>query len=235
MPAIEFRDLHRRFGRLRVLSGVSGGAGAGEVLLVTGTNGSGKSTLLRCLAGLLAPDRGEVRMTAGVAPPRSPAAQVDSGRGRRSQRTAGVLGTLQIAGERVLETQERRRAVGYLAPDLAFYEPLTTAENLAFFARLRGVDPARGAALLDRVGLPHDRAAGALSSGMVQRLRWAWALLHQPDVLLLDEPLANLDPPGRRLVGELLAEQLERGAAAVVANPAPIDLPGSVRRVELAG
>lgn len=202
MSTIEFRDLHRRFGRVRVLSGVSGGAGEGEVLLVTGTNGSGKSTLLRCLAGLLAPDKGEVRMT---------------------------------AGERVLETAERRRAVGYLAPDLAFYEPLTTAENLAFFARLRGVDPGRGAALLDRVGLPHDRAAGALSSGMVQRLRWAWALLHEPAVLLLDEPLANLDPPGRLLVSELLAEQLGRGTAAVVANPAPIDLPGSVRRVELAG
>jgi heme exporter protein A len=202
VPAIEFHDLHRRFGRLRVLSGVSGGAGAGEVLLVTGANGSGKSTLLRCLAGLLAPDRGEVRMT---------------------------------VGDRALEPAERRRAVGYLAPDLAFYEPLTTAENLAFFARLRGVDPGRGGALLDRVGLPHDREAGALSSGMVQRLRWAWALLHEPDVLLLDEPLANLDPPGRRLVGELLAEQLGRGAAAVVANPAPIDLPGSVRRVELAG
>jgi len=202
VPAIEFGDLHRRFGRVRVLSGVSGGAGAGEVLLVTGANGSGKSTLLRCLAGLLAPDRGEVRMT---------------------------------VGERVLEPAERRRAVGYIAPDLAFYEPLTAAENLAFFARLRGVEPARGAALLDRVGLPHDRAAGALSSGMTQRLRWAWALLHEPEVLLLDEPLANLDPPGRRLVGELLAERLERGAAAVVANPAPIDLPGSVRRVELAG
>jgi heme exporter protein A len=202
VPAIEFRDLHRRFGRVRVLSGVSGGAGAGEVLLVTGANGSGKSTLLRCLAGLLAPDRGEVLMT---------------------------------VGDRALGPAERRRAVGYVAPDLAFYEPLTAAENLAFFARLRGVEPARGAALLDRVGLPHDRAAGALSSGMTQRLRWAWALLHEPEVLLLDEPLANLDPPGRRLVGELLAERLERGAAAVVANPAPIDLPGSVRRVELAG
>lgn len=208
MPAIEFRDLHRRFGRVRVLSGVSGSAGAGEVLLVTGANGSGKSTLLRCLAGLLAADRGEIRMTAASA------------------------GT---AGDRVLEPAERRRAIGYVAPDLAFYEPLTAAENLAFFARLRGADPARGPALLDRVGLPHDRPAGALSSGMLQRLRWAWALLHEPEVLLLDEPLANLDPPGRRLVADLLAERLERGAAAVVANPAPIDLPGEVRRVELAG
>ncbi len=202
VPAIEFRDVHRRFGRLKVLSGVSGSAAAGEVLMVSGANGSGKSTLLRCLAGLMAPDRGEVRLTVG-----------------------GVEHS----------TAERRRAIGYLAPDLAFYEPLSAAENLVFFARLRGVDPARGAALLDRVGLPHDRAAGALSSGMTQRLRWAFALLHRPPVLLLDEPLANLDPAGRRLVAELLGEHLEAGGAAVVANPSPIDLPGAVRHVELAG
>lgn len=201
-PRLRFRDLHRRFGRLRVLSGVSGAAAAGEVLLITGANGSGKSTLLRCLAGLLAADRGEIEME---------------------------------VGGRALEPAERRRAAGYLAPDLAFYEPLTAAENLDFFARLRRLDdPGRGERLLDRVGLPHDRPAGALSSGMTQRLRWAWALLHRPPVLLLDEPFQNLDEPGRRVAAELLAEHLERGPA-VVANPSALDLPGAVHRVELAG
>lgn len=198
---LRFTDVHRRFGRLAVLRGVSGAAGAGDVMLVTGANGSGKSTLLRCLAGLLAPDRGDIELR---------------------------------LGGRTLETRERRRAVGYLAPDLTFYEPLTTLENLTFFARLRGVDPARGEALLDRVGLPADRPAGALSSGMTQRLRWAWALLHRPPVLLLDEPFQNFDDPGRRLATELLTEHLEHGAA-VVANPSDLDLPRVDHRVELAG
>jgi heme exporter protein A len=188
---LRFAGIRRRFGRLAVLRGVSGEATTGELLLVTGGNGSGKSTLLRCLAGLLAPDAGEIELA---------------------------------DGNGALSARERRLRVGYLAPDLAFYEALTTLENLHFFARLRRVDPTRAVALLDRVGLPHDRAAGALSSGMLQRLRWCWALLHRPPVLLLDEPFQNLDDPGRRVARELLDEQLGRGLA-VVANPSDLELP----------
>jgi heme exporter protein A len=197
---LHFSGVKRRFGRLVVLDGVSGEAGGGELLLVTGANGSGKSTLLRCLAGLLAPDAGDI----GLA---------EDGR--------------------ALPPAERRRRIGYLAPDLAFYEPLTTLENLEFFTRLRRVEPQRAPALLDRVGLPHDRPAGALSSGMLQRLRWAWALLHRPRALLLDEPFQNLDDPGRRLGGELLSEHLEGGGLAVVASPTGVELPRVSCRVEL--
>ncbi len=198
---LRFAGIHRRFGRLSVLAGVSGAAVAGEVLLVTGTNGSGKSTLLRCLAGLLAPDSGEIELA-------------EDGRS--------------------LDAVERRLRIGYLAPDLAFYEALTTLENLHFFARLRRVDPARGRELLDRVGLPHDRAAGALSSGMSQRLRWCWALLHRPRALLLDEPFQNLDDPGRAVARELLEEHLETGLA-VVANPQNLELPRVASHVDLGG
>jgi heme exporter protein A len=183
---LRFVDVARRYGRLTVLTGVSGAAAAGEVLLVTGPNGSGKSTLLRCLAGLLAPDSGTIEY--------------------KEEAT-------------LLDPADRRRAIGYVAPDLAFYEELTTAENLAFFARLRGVDPALGEALLDLVGLPHDRAAGALSSGMRQKLRWCWALLHRPPLLLLDEPFQNLDAPGEALVRRLLVEHLDGGGLAVLAQP----------------
>jgi heme exporter protein A len=196
---LRFAGIRRRFGRLAVLKGVSGEAAAGEVMLVTGANGSGKSTLLRCLAGLLAPDAGEIEMT-------------EEGR--------------------AVAAGERRFRIGYLAPDLAFYEALTTLENLHFFARLRGVDPGRAEVLLDRVGLPHDRAAGALSSGMLQRLRWSWATLHRPAVLLADEPFQNLDEPGRRVARELLDEQLERGLA-VVANPSDLELPRVASHVDL--
>lgn len=133
-----------------------------------------------------------------------------------------------------LDIEQRRHAVGFLSPDLAFYGELSTLENLELFARLRGTDPSRGGELLDRLGLPRNRLAGALSSGMRQRLRWAFAVLHRPKILLLDEPLQNLDAPGRRDVTELLVEHLADGLA-VVANPDPMDLPQVDSHVDLAG
>lgn len=182
---IAFDDLTHAFGPLPVFAGLSGRVGAGEILAVSGPNGSGKSTLLRCLAGLLRPLRGEVRLAAE-------------------------------GGE--LDEPARRRAVGYVAPEVAFYGELTAAENLAFFARLRGLPAAGGLGLLERFGVPPGRPVAHLSSGMLQRLRWAWALLHRPPVLLLDEPFQNVDPRGRRALSAALEEHLATGAA-VVADP----------------
>jgi heme exporter protein A len=199
---LAFTGLRRRFGRLRVLTGVSGEVGPGETLLVSGPNGSGKSTLLRVLAGLLAQESGTVEY-------------------RRDGR--------------VLDIAARRRWVGYVAPDLALYEELTTLENLDFFGRLRGAPAGRGRELLDLAGLPHDRPAGALSSGMRQRLRWAWALLGRPPLLLLDEPFQNLDRPGVELGTRLLEEHLATGGLAVVASPGPLEVPRVRSRLELGG
>ena len=203
MPAaaLSFVDLYRRFGRLAVLRGVSARITNGELLLVTGINGSGKSTLLKCLAGLLAPDRGQIEYR---------------------------------EGEQLLETRERRLRVGYVAPDLALYEELSVAENLRFFARLRRVPAEPGLELAARFGLPPERPAGALSSGMLQRLRWSWALLHRPRLLLLDEPFQNLDEPGRQTASQLIREHLATGLA-VVANPTHLDLPDVSHRLNLAG
>ena len=200
---LTFSGLYRGFGRLRVLRDVSGAVGGGQLLLVTGRNGSGKSTLLRCLAGLMRPQRGEIRCL--------------------------------IEG-RELDAAGRRRTVGFLSPDLELYGEMTTLENLEFFARVRRLPggAARGEALLERVALPKHRPARALSSGMRQRLRLAWALLHQPRVLLFDEPMQNLDAPGRRDVSALIEEELAAGALAVVANPDHLDLPRVDHHVELA-
>ncbi len=197
---IEFRGLSRRFGRLAVLARVDGCVASGEVLPVRGRNGSGKSTLLRCLAGLLAPDAGEI-----------------------------------VAAEegRALEGEERRRRIGYVAPDLAFYEELTVGENLGFFSHLRGIPPAVATELLARVDLPAERRAGALSSGMRQRLRWAFALLHRPRLLLLDEPFQNLDGPGEQTARALLAEHLAGGGLAVVASPVLLSLPATLDAIDL--
>ena len=199
---LRFENLRRRFGRLSVLEGVSGSVGPGHALLVTGPNGSGKSTLLRCLAGLLAPEKGRIEyLENGVA----------------------------------LDTGERRLRVGYVAPDLALYSEMTVAENLEFFARLRRTSPAWGFEILDRLGLPTDRMAGALSSGMRQRLRWAWALLHRPRLLLLDEPFQNLDAPGEQRTRDLLREHLDQtpGGLAVVANPSSLEIDRVADRLDL--
>jgi heme exporter protein A len=136
------------------------------------------------------------------------------------------------AGAR-LDLAGRRRRIGYVAPDLAFDEELTVGETLAFFARLRRLPGDRAEAARREVELPAGRRVGALSSGMRQRLRWAFALLHRPVVLLLDEPFQNLDLAGEELGRALLAGHLERGGLAVVASPVAMNLPGLAATVDL--
>jgi heme exporter protein A len=192
--SLRFENIRRRFGRLAVLEGVSGEVASGGALLVTGPNGSGKSTLLRCLAGLLMPEAGSIHYSEG--------------------------GT---EGDKPLDIGARRLRVGFISPDLSFYGELTVKENLAFFARLRRAELERGLEVLDRLSLPTDRLAANLSSGMRQRLRWGWALMHRPRLLLLDEPFQNLDAAGERITRELLREHLSDGLA-VVANPSSLEI-----------
>jgi len=149
---------------------------------------------------------------------------------------AADSGTIEYREEEgQLDASERRLRVGVVAPDLAFYAELTVAENLEFFSRLRRVSPARGFAVLERLGLPADRLGGTLSSGMRQRLRWAWALLHSPRLLLLDEPFQNFDAAGERTARELLAEHLAAGGLAVVANPSSLDFDHAAEHLDLGG
>ncbi len=154
--------------------------------------------------------------------------QNGSGKSTLLRCLAGLLrpqsGTIEHHEDgRALDAEERRLAIGYVAPDLALYEDLTVAENLELFARLRGLPRERATEVLARIALPPQRMTGALSSGMRQRLRWGWALLHQPAVLLLDEPFQNLDRDGETLARTLLTEHLREGLA-VVATPVPLDL-----------
>jgi heme exporter protein A len=140
---------------------------------------------------------------------------------------------LYTEGDGPLDISERRRRVGFISPDLSFYGELTVQENLAFFARLRRAELARGLEVLDRLGLPLDRRAANLSSGMRQRLRWGWALMHRPRLLLLDEPFQNLDAAGERITRELLREHLAAGGLAVVANPSSLEIDLVAGRLDL--
>ena len=179
-------------------------AGPGAVA-VTGPNGSGKSTLLRILAGLLRPSAGATNVS------------VDG----RDHPPAG-----------------RRDVLGLATPELAFYEEFTATENLVFAAEARRLDsPSRAAAAaLDHVGLSTraaDRVA-AFSSGMKQRLRLAFALLHEPPILLLDEPGSHLDETGREAVRDVVARHAARGLVLLATND-PQEIQLAERRLELHG
>ena len=172
---------------------------------VTGPNGSGKSTLLRILAGLLRP-------------------------------SAGVT-TLQVAGREV-PPAARRTVLGLATPELSFYEEFSAAENLHFAAETHGLaDPADASRIaLERVGLA-TRAGDLVatySSGMKQRLRLAFALLHGPALLLLDEPGSHLDDEGRAAVRAVVAHQSQRGLVFVATND-PEEIQLAERRLELHG
>jgi heme exporter protein A len=177
------------YGARSVFSDVSLELRGGETLVVSGQNGSGKSTFLRLLAGLQRPDAGAVAYSLG-----------------------GVT----------YDPRDACGLVGWVAPDLMLYRELTARENLRFFAAVRRVrrDDAAIDALLERVGLGgrgDDRLA-AYSSGMAQRLRYAYALLHNPPVLLLDEPTVTLDERGAAVVDAVIAEQRRRGIVVVATN-----------------
>src|SRR5262249_55973955 len=141
-------------------------------------------------------------------------------------------------GARAPPPARRRDIVGLATPELAFYEEFTGAENLTFAAEAKGLaDPARTAAeALAFVGLGSragDRV-GAFSSGMKQRLRLAFALLHKPPILLLDEPGSHLDDAGRDAVRDVVARQAARGLVLLATND-PLEIQLAERRLKLHG
>ncbi|MDX6632642.1 MAG: heme exporter protein [Solirubrobacterales bacterium] len=191
-PALELRDLGRDYGERTALHGVSLDLAAGQTLAVLGPNGAGKTTLLRLLATLLSPTAGEVVVLGCELPRRA----------------------WQLRGR-----------VGYLGHDPLLYRDLTGRENLVFSARLHGIERADAGPLIDslleRTGMARraDDRVGELSAGMRQRLAICRCLLHDPDLLLLDEPTAHLDPEGRELAEPLLAVTPTRSRVIVSHDP----------------
>ncbi len=188
---IDVQDVAKHFNRRPIFQGVTFTVEDGEVFGITGRNGAGKSTLLRIVAGVLAPSRGSVAWRSADA---------------------------------VIAPEELYRHIGYVAPYLTLYEEFSAAENLRLYARIRGIaiTDTRIAAMLERIGLPPDRKdpIRAFSSGMKQRMKLLFALVHEPPVLLLDEPVSNLDADGMRTVYALVDEQRSRGCVIIATNDA---------------
>ena len=187
-PALlEARGLRRSFGGLRVLRGVDLVLRPGQAVVVAGPNGAGKTTLLRVLAGLMRPEAGEVRVR---------------GRPVRGDGAAG------------------RRAIGFVSHQSLLYDDLTLTQNLTFAARLYGLaQPAAVArSALERAGLGGraDDPPRRLSRGLTQRAAVARALLHDPELLLLDEPFTALDAASADRLREELRTRLAAGMGMVI-------------------
>lgn len=130
-------------------------------------------------------------------------------------------GTVEVLGTALPGDAALRRRIGFLGHDAYLYRDLDAAENLAFYARLFGVrDAGRCRELLAEVGLERvaSRRVGTFSRGMLQRLGLARALLHQPDLLLLDEPLTGLDPEGAEVLARVLSGLKTRGVTVLMAT-----------------
>jgi heme ABC exporter ATP-binding subunit CcmA len=181
-------DVSRHFGRRRAVSQISLTARSGDILGLLGPNGAGKSTLIGMLATLVAPTSGSV--TYGGQPARA---------------LGGPL----------------RRAIGLLAHELHLYPELSARQNLAFFAQLYGLDARdtvdralTAAGLSDRA----DEAVSGFSRGMRQRLALERALLHEPRLVLMDEPFTGLDDAAAQLITDRLQRLASRGAIVVMAT-----------------
>jgi len=200
--SIVAQGLRRSFGREVAVDGLSLQVGHGELYGLVGPDGAGKTTTLRMMAGLLTPDAGTVRV-------------------HPEATTAGTAASEGLA----IGTDAARAALGYMPQHYSLYGDLSVDENLTFFGRLFGLSKAERTTRMDR--LLHitrltrfrDRRAEALSGGMYKKLALACALLHQPKVLLLDEPSNGVDPVSRRELWDLLHDFVEGGMAVLLCTP----------------
>ena len=185
------KDIRKDFNRRTIFEQISFELFNHGSLSITGRNGSGKTTLVKILSGLLTPTKGSVTMT------------IDKSEVR---------------------AEDRRKYLGFVSPYLQLYDEFTGYENLLLASKIRGrrEDAGEIEGLLKRVDLfscRNDRVA-TYSSGMKQRLKYTFALLHKPLLLILDEPMTNLDEAGIELVHTLIAEQKQTGAVIVATNDA---------------
>lgn len=185
---LELRGLQRRFGDVVALDGIDLVVGRGELCGFLGPNGAGKTTAMRCAVGVTTPD----------------------------------VGTVHIDG-RPLELQRRRRT-GYMPEERGLYPRMRVHEQLVYLARLHGMSTADATASattwIDRLGLTdrRDDAVEELSLGNQQRVQLAAALVHDPTLLVLDEPFSGLDPIAVDVMSDVLRERADAGVAVVFSS-----------------
>jgi ABC-2 type transport system ATP-binding protein len=188
--AVQFEGLEKRFGTATALDGLTLDVRRGEMFGLIGPDGAGKTTAIRLLCGLLHADAGTVRV---------------------------------FGRDPVREHQWVTARVGYLSQRFSLYGDLTIDENIVFFAEIHGVRQykTRRDALLEMTQLTpfRGRLADRLSGGMKQKLALACTLVHEPELIVLDEPTTGVDPVSRREFWKLLSEFLARGITILMSTP----------------
>jgi heme exporter protein A len=189
MISLKAANLGKWFGRRKVFEGINFSLEEKSSLVITGRNGSGKTTLIKILCGLMQPSRGEV--------------------------------TTKLDGK-TLTPDESRNHLGLVMPDLELYGELSAEENLNYLGRMRGLKTPKEQLkeIIAEVGLKdrEEDLVSSFSSGMKQRLKYAFARLHEPEILLLDEPFVNLDDEGMSLVEKIVTQQKEKGILILATN-----------------
>ena len=186
---ISVRDLTRNYGSFTAVDRISFTVNPGEVLGLVGPNGAGKTTTLRCLAGIIAPS----------------------------------VGSVEIAGHDIQKTPvPAKQALAFIPDEPHLFDHLTVEEHLRFIGRLYGVPDVeqRMIPLLDELEIADKRKSLSteLSRGMKQKLAIACGLIHDPSVLILDEPLTGLDPGGMRRMRATIANRARSGASVVLSS-----------------
>ena len=186
---IEVKGLNKHFGDKHVVQDLSLQVHRGEIFGFLGPNGSGKTTSIRLLCGLLTPDSGEGQC---------------------------------LGYDVIRETAQIKRHVGYMTQRFSLWEDLTIRENLDFIARMYGMAKRKAAVqqVLNKLGLEsrQDQLAGALSGGWKQRLALAACMMHEPQLLLLDEPTAGVDPKARREFWDEIHQLAANGISVLVST-----------------
>ena len=187
-PVVDVQHVSKRFGATQAVNDVSFDIRGGEIFGLLGPNGAGKTTMIRMVLDLFQPDSG----------------------------------TIAMWGRAIAEDDKRR--IGYLPEERGLYKNVSVIDCLSYLASLKGIDRGdarrRATAYLERVGLGDvaRKKVKELSKGMQQKVQLGVALLHEPDLVIVDEPFYGLDPVNTRLVKDMLRDARDRGAAIVMST-----------------